>query len=287
MRAHSWIEQLSNVASDGSYIGAFGYPRNFADKGAPGYDQNHDKWLLPEQGQRISHVDRLCHPGQRDRQQSPNWPRLKSIRNATVAMRYAEGGHVTIPNGGLDLVGKPELGGTVFVFGTSQPRTDTEELLLDVLQWTQDGQGGDKRGRLLASQNFDDGRCYQLGNAAMSKERMAKTPDPAPGQQGGNMALLCETDVLLPKDISIGLYTLYWVWQWPTAPNKDQRIPNGEDEYYVSCIDIDIVDSISLSRGGPALAQQDSMSSAVDNFSNRGSLTTDPLALYKPAPTPV
>lgn len=101
------------------------------------------------------------------------------------------------------------------------------------------------------------------------------------------MALLCETDVLLPKDLLIGLYTLYWVWQWPTAPNEDQRIPDGKDEYYVSCIDIDIVESLSLPRGGMTLAQQDSMSSAVDNFSNRGALTTDPLALYKPVPTPV
>jgi hypothetical protein len=37
-------------------------------------------------------------------------------------MRYAKNSHVTLLSGGTDLVGKPEKGGTVFVFGTKQPR---------------------------------------------------------------------------------------------------------------------------------------------------------------------
>ncbi|KAF3028725.1 hypothetical protein E8E12_000225 [Didymella heteroderae] len=195
-------------------------------------------------------------------------------------MRYAENGHVTIPGGGANLLGKPQQGGTVFVFGTGQPVTD--ELLLDVLQWTRDGLGGDRRGQLLAAQNFDDGRCYQLGNgAALANLRLEKTPNKIPGQSDGYAELLCETDVRLPDNVQPGKpYTLYWVWQWPTAPGEDPEQKLGRDEYYTSCIDVDIVTSVSPQQAEISLIQQDPMPSAVESFASRGALTADPLALY-------
>ena len=279
-QAHSWIEQLSNVAPDGSYTSSFGYPRGFVDKGITGYVQGSNTWVLPQHDAWISREDLLCHPFQRVPHQSLNWPRLKSVPGATVAMRYAENGHVTMPGGGKDKWGKPRLGGTVFVFGTSQP--STQELLLNVLQWTRDGQGGDKRGRLLSAQNFDDERCYQPGNGmVLSGERLAKTPNPHPGQPGTQTDLLCETDVQLPLDVPTEEpYTLYWIWQWPTAPGKDEGAPKGKDEYYTSCIDVDMVKHISSIQESATLMQQGSVASAVQGFSNRGAITTDPLALY-------
>lgn len=280
--AHSWIEQLSNVAPDGTYMSAFGYPRGFVDKGVANFDQNSNMWQLPpaERVPWISKADLVCHPAQRVPLQSPNFPRLVSRPGTTVAMRYAEGGHATLPNGGPKLFGKPKLGGTVFVFGTDQPRE--EERLLDVLQWTHDGQGGDRRGRLLTSQNFDDGRCYELGNKSpLATSRMEQTPNAALGQLDSTVDLLCETDVKLPLDAPPGqFYTLYWVWQWPTAPGVDPNQLRGRDEYYTSCVDVDIANSIPSAQKTFTLAQQGSMSSAVRDFVSRGALTTNPLAPY-------
>ena len=120
-----------------------------------------------------------------------------------------------------------EKGGTVFVFGTQRPLQD--EVLLDVLQWTRDGLGGDQRGRLLASQNFDDGRCYQLGNGAtLANFRKEQTPNALPGQPGSEHQLLRETDDRVPGNMQVGKpYTMYWVWQWPNAPGQDPNLPRS------------------------------------------------------------
>jgi hypothetical protein len=277
--SHSWVEQLSNIASDGSYY-RFGYPRGFVDKGLDAnFDQNTNMWLLPPAGQNpnlINSSNLLCHPSQRTPIQSPTFPRLQATAGGTVAMRYAENGHVTTPGGGKDLVGKPAKGGTVFVFGTQQPHT--EEKIFDVLRWTRDGSGGDQRGLLLAAQNFDDERCYQLrSDVALVAVRKAQTPNPIAGQPGSEHELLCETDVKLPEDAQVGApYTLYWVWQWPTAPRINYQ---GNDEYYTSCADVDIVRSMQSDHNDPRLKQQDPMPTAVTGFQSRGALTLDPLAL--------
>ena len=138
--AHSWVEQLANIASNGSYVASFGYPRGFADKQiGSSFNQEANKWLLPPDAIFINETDLLCHPSQRVPNQAGSFSRLQTSPDSVIAMRYAENGHVTIPGGGIDLVGKPEKGGTVFVFGTKQPRSD--ETLQNVLHWTRDGNG--------------------------------------------------------------------------------------------------------------------------------------------------
>lgn len=285
--AHSWIEQLSNVAPNGAYISGYGYPRGFVDKGISHFDQASNVWLSPPLEQQppfISQHNFLCHPAQRTAHQTPDYPRLQSVAGGMLAMRYAEGGHATIIGGGVGLSGKPEQGGTVFVFGTSRP--SAEEALTDVLQWNRDGTGGDRRGRLLTAQNFDDGRCYQLRKESpLANARKAQVPNPVAGQPGSDNELLCETDVRLPIDAELGKpYTLYWVWQWPTAPHIDLAYPDkedaGKDEYYTSCMDVDIVRSIPAEQTNRVLLQQDSVPSAVSDFAHRSALTTDPLALH-------
>jgi hypothetical protein len=272
---HTWIEQLTNVAPDGKYVAGYGYARRFTDR-FPGFDQEANKWLLPQVGEFVKATDLLCHPSQRSAVQSPNLPRLQSSPGNMVAMRYLENGHATITGGGTNLTGKPALGGTTFVFGTHNPRQ--EETLLDVLAWTRDGSGGDKRGRLLTAQNYDDGRCYQLGNsAALANIRAQQNPNSVVGQPGSRHELACETDVRLPRDTVVGkLYTLYWVWQWPTARSSDRP----KDEYYTSCIDIDMVVSVKSKDSENPSQQQDPMRSAVPDFLSRGALTQDPLALF-------
>lgn len=278
--AHSWIEQLSNVGSDGAYLSEYGYPRAFVDKGVAGFDQTANKWQLPPPGQRLLKTnDLLCHPEQRNPHQLPSFPRLKSVSGGTVAMRYAEGGHVTMDGGGVGLYGKPKQGGTAFVFGTSQP--SSEQAMTAVLEWTRDGTGGDHRGQLLASQNFDDGRCYENNDTPLANLRRSQISASLSGKAGSQKELLCETDVQLPPDLEPGKpYTLYWVWQWPTAPGKDPNDLEGKDEYYTSCIDVDIVRDIPVAQPVRTLAQQDAVTSAVSDFTRRNALTTDPLALH-------
>lgn len=281
--AHSWVEQLANIAPNGSFVAEYGYPRGFVDKGAPNFDQNADNWMMPplqRQPHFINRDDHLCHPSQRVAYQTTNYPRLQTIPGGMIAMRYAENGHATIPEGGRNLMGKPERAGTVFVFGTQQPRQD--ETLFEVLQWTRDGSGGDGRGHLLSSQNFDDGRCYQLGNGAIAaNSRKERTPNPLLEQPGSEHELLCESDVMIPDNVPFKKpYTVYWVWQWPTAPGRDPNDPSGKDEYYTSCIDVDVVQSLRLEKIEYPLVQQDPMPTAVSDFRSRSALTTDPLAIY-------
>ena len=42
--------------------------------------------------------------------------------------------------------------------------------------------GGDGRGSLLAAQNFNDGRCYQINSRNISIARQQEFPNPVQGQ---------------------------------------------------------------------------------------------------------
>ena len=85
-------------------------------------------------------------------------------------------------------------------------------MLVDVLQWTSDGTGGDQRGKLLTAQNFNNNRCYQINNGSISTTRQNQFPNPIPGQPGSIYKQWCETDLLVPTDLQIdSMYTIYWV----------------------------------------------------------------------------
>jgi hypothetical protein len=95
--------------------------------------------------------------------------------------------------------------------------------------------------------------------------------------------MYCETDVKLPDTIEQAKpYTLYWVWQWPTLPGKSDSLPNGKDEYYSICIDVDVPypdvamaaqDASQLAKF--AMLQQDAVSTAVSNWASRTALFSD------------
>lgn len=106
--------------------------------------------------------------------------------------------------------------------------------------WNKEGTGGDKRGVLLATRNFDDGRCYQVNGDSISKQRQSEFPHTADQLMGVN--LWCQSDIALPSNAPSGKpYTLYWVWDWPTLPGVDPNLPKGKQEIYTTCIDVDVV----------------------------------------------
>ena len=283
-RGHTWIEQIRNINDKGEYVGQYGYSRGMVSKTDPGFDGFSMNWELPARQQKlfIDETTPLCHTAQRKQvQSSDKYPRLQATPGGYIAMRYQENGHVTLPQ---NQRGKPKKAGTVFVYGTTEPQED--EKLLNVLQWTKDGQGGNKKGALITMNDFDDGRCYEMKPDASTvrDERIKEFPNFAMGQvvQGkpGNYPLACETDVQLPQTATLGKpYTFYWVWQWNTAPNVDPGLPKGKDEYYTTCIDVDVtspdVAMAAVTDQKYAVGQQDAMSTAVSDFKQRTALMTD------------
>lgn len=282
---HTWIEQLRNVDAKGNYVGEYGYPRGMISKTDQGYNGDAMNWLLPVQPKVfIDETSPLCHTSQTKQEQSSDkYPRLQAVAGGFVAMRYMENGHVTLVDPATGL-GKPEKGGTVFVYGTTEPKED--EKLVDVLRWTQDGAGGDKRGVLLATNDFDDGRCYEVNETPVSQDRRVTDPNFAMGQVAdgpGNYPLFCETNVQVPDTAPQGKpYTFYWVWQWNTAPNVDPGLPDGKDQYYTTCMDVDVTsaDTALTTEAEPKFAlgpQQDAMANAVSDFASRTAIMTDAL----------
>ena len=280
MAGHTWIEQFSLISANGSYTSTYGYPRNYVSRTDPAF--NSLDYLIPQLStgrSRINGSDLLCHPSQRTAIQSPAYPRLRVAPGRGVAMKYLENGHVTLPQNQL---GKPPSGGPAFVFGTLSPRTD--EKLGDVLAWTADGKGGDGRGVLLGAGNFDDGRCHQLNNGAISQARQKQFPDRVPGQPDSSVEQWCETDVVLPGADSVlmkpgAALTVYWVWAWTTAPGVDPGLPAGKDEYYSTCSDFDVVADVPDAPINGQLGQQDPQTAAAPDWKSRTAITSVPAPL--------
>lgn len=254
--SHSWVEQLQRVATNGTMLSTVGYQRAFVGRGDPGFkgDISDDLRQLPPNGRTggaaILASDYLCSPQQQKvGTYSSKYPMLTSAAGDYVAMRYEENGHVTIP---ATQANKPKNRGTVFIYGTDAAR-DNDTLLAIHGVWTADGSGGDKRGRLLATRNFDDQQCYQINDGAISMARQSEFKKVAENPQG--MDLWCQNDVQLPSDLAANsLYTMYWVWDWPTLSKNDSMpgdagVTVTTPEIYTSCMDLQIVDPCDASLG--------------------------------------
>ena len=231
--AHSWVEQLTVIAPNGTFVGSPGYPRGNALRTSADYSDTSMTYLA---------TDNLCKDTQQKQMQTDKSPRLQASPGAPIALRYQENGHVTLPD---TQKGKPKNRGTVYVYGTTDPKEG--EKLADVHKvWNRDGTGGDKRGVLLSTQNYDDGRCYQVNDGPISKSRQAQFPHPADQLMGAD--LWCQHDLALPANAPSGKpYTLYWVWDWPTARGVDPGLPDGKQEIYTTCMDVDVT------GGGPQM----------------------------------
>lgn len=275
--AHSWIEQINVIGADGNYTGNAGYPRGYVERGSPGFSDTNMTYLLPPDSAgriRVNASDLLCMPTQRQaNSSSANFPSLVAQPGNMVAMKYLENGHVSLPD---NQVGKPGSGGLVYVYATTNPNEN--QTLLDTLSWTTNNTL--PQGRLLAIQNFDDGRCYQINSGPISTARQKEFPDPIQGQPGSVHEQWCETDIEVPEDAEAGSLTVYWVWQWPTLPNMDPGIPDGKDEIYTTCSDFQIVTNSSKAvandNAESTLMVQDPQMQANKNYAVRAANQTFP-----------
>lgn len=212
--AHTWAEQLQVIGVDGTYKGNPGYIRSYTPRSDPDFSDSKNVFLQPPNGDgrtRINAQDLTCAPQQQSVQYADGYPMLQAAPGDYYAIKYLENGHVTQPE---LLPGKPRGGGTVFVFMMSnlQPGTTLE----DILKLSTDG--ALDAGKLIASGNFDDERCYQINpESSISLERQKAFPNAVVGQPGVNAERWCEIDAQIPTDApSSGTLSGIWVWAWPT-----------------------------------------------------------------------
>lgn len=291
--AHTWIEEMQVISPNGTYIGDRGFSRGYVARTDANFDGDANSlWMLPSLDARmpdgtvrnfINSSDLLCHPRQRTPNYSAEYPQLKVYPGSSVAMKYMENGHVTLP---WNQPGKPEAGGTAFVYGTTNP--SPTEMIANVLKWNVAGTGGDGRGFLMTAQNFDDGRCHQINDCVDSAIRQVQYPNMIPDQPTSpGQEQWCETDLHIPSTVRPGELTIYWIWQWPTAPNTQCVVPDGKDEYYTTCADFTVLpagsgtlnaDSEILAENPTAnvLVQENYQTLAVSTWKSRQALTISP-----------
>ncbi|KAL6252743.1 hypothetical protein RBB50_000462 [Rhinocladiella similis] len=241
--AHTWIEQMLVIAPNGTLAGLPGFARGNVLRQPNVSPDEPMVNLIPPNGRANSVLptDLMCKSSQTSQNQTDGSPRLQAVPGSAVALRYQENGHVTLPQ---NQPGKPDNRGTVYVYGTTNPSPDDAFLAIHRV-WTPDGKGGDGRGVLLSTQNFDDGQCYQINGSPLSAQRQVTYAHPAEQLMGRD--LWCQTDIQIPSTAPTGKpYTLYWVWDWPTLPGGDPNLPNGKQEIYTTCMDVDIVDDIGI-----------------------------------------
>ncbi|KAL8673044.1 MAG: hypothetical protein Q9168_002506 [Polycauliona sp. 1 TL-2023] len=269
--AHSWIEELDVIAQNGTFVGAPGYPRAFA-KRAAGVDPDKAMvHLLPPNGRptgnKILDSDPMCMQSQQQPKQSDGSPMLNAAAGDMVALRYQENGHVTLPQ---NQPGKPPNRGTIYIYGTTDPKPDEKFLSVHKV-WNADGTGGDKRGKLLTTQPFDDGQCYQMNGGQISAQRQGEFKHKADQLMGQDN--WCQNDFKIPKDAPSGKpYTVYWVWDWDTAPGTPGQ-PQGIIEKYTTCMDISVSQGQGMSQSKAAdsgaakfAVGQDINSAAIPNY---------------------
>lgn len=256
---HSWVEELTLLSASGVPIGDPGYARGNSQSSSffisnqacadlpsvlrtePSFSDSEMVNLIPPNGRsggpHILDTDKICKDSQSKSIQTDGSPRIKAAAGNTVALRYQENGHVTLPE---HPSGKPKNRGTVYIYGTTDPQPhDTLSAIHKV--WDVTGNGGDRRGKLLVTQDFDDGRCYQINNGVISKERQIQYPHVPDKLMGAD--LWCQNNITVPQEAALSkVYTLYWVWDWPTASGTP-GVPTEKPEIYTTCMDIDIVDS--------------------------------------------
>lgn len=207
--AHSWVEAAYRIAPNGTMVGDVGYPRGWVARTStnPIWKDAIPQWLLPISGQSAYAGDEVLN--KYPFEANPKFPMLQASAGDHIALQHLENGHTTLPQ---NQPMKPHNRGTIYFYGTTEPKA--EEKLFDVhLVWNREGTGGDKRGKLLATRNYDDGQCYQPNDGALSVQRANELADDGAVH---STELRCQSDIKLPDDLKEGsVYTIYWYWDWP------------------------------------------------------------------------
>lgn len=258
--AHSWVEKLLLIASNGTFVGTPGYPRGFVPRTSPAFSDFVSENQIPPDGRptgtEILPTDPMCRTSQSIGNQTTGNPALVAAPGDNIALIYEENGHVTLLDRSPT---KPVGSGTVFVYGTKQPSNDDTYLGIHRV-WNEAGTGGDKRGKLLATRPFDDGQCYQNNTSPLAESRRATL-----GTLGNDLP--CQNDVQLPEDAGTsGSYTLYWVWEWPTLDNTTGKLITNQS--YTTCMDI-VMTAKKLASAGDFNSKQ-----IVDSRAIQGQLST-------------
>ena len=284
--AHSWPERTVRLAPNGTMIGAPGFDRAHFERGT---GPQEDYLVPPNGGAKVFTPDlKLVKESQRrltDSSYSQQFPKLKAAPGDFVAIQYAENGHVTKSDGTNP--NKPINRGTIYLYGTTENDLSSTSFIDVHLKWTADGKGGNGKGKLLATRNYDDGQCH---------EAEPRGPDGKSFDSDGILsyrkshisnaeALLCQSDVQIPLDAEVGkTYTIIWVWDWPDMSAQGVAVPpadyhanqtNSDEPYvtvpesYTGVVDYDIVDPCDDSLGsvkGPTCNKKRSVSSIVNNI---------------------
>jgi hypothetical protein len=246
VEAHTWLENIYLIGSNGSFVGTPGYPRGYGPRNV-GSPDIANVYLLPPNGgpggNAILPTDLMCKASQTIGTYTDGFPPISAAPSDQIALRHMENGHVTKITGV-----KPSGNGTVFVYGTTQP-ANTDTYLGIHRVWNAEGTGGDKRGKLLATRPLDDGRCFQVNGLPISNARVAQY------KWVGTADNICQTDVQIPADApTSGTYTMYWVWEWPTLDPVTGKVTVNES--YTSCLDITMTAKSTVGKVDFSSSQQ-------------------------------
>lgn len=264
--AHSWPEGTIRLAPNGTMVGTMGYDRAHRDR-----SKGDDSWLIPPNDHRSDGIhadDKLLRPEKRLLDQSSysdQFPMLQVAPGDLVAIMYTENGHVTKADSTNPT--KPVNRGTIYLYGTTHSDLSDTNLMDVHLKWTADGKGGDRKGKLLATRNFDDGQCHEAVPDTGDGEGISgyRQQHISPATNG----LSCQSDLQIPADMAVGqTLTVIWVWDWPSMNVQGVAVPpatypsktppaqgNASEPYaqkpelYTGVLDYKIVDPCDESLG--------------------------------------
>lgn len=93
--AHTWLEALRSIGSNGAFTGETGYPRGFVARTDPAFSDNAATYRITAKDASTP----LCHPAQQvaNGYANPQFPRLNASAGSFVALTYQENGHVSAP----------------------------------------------------------------------------------------------------------------------------------------------------------------------------------------------
>lgn len=220
--AHTWLESLRSIGSNGAFTAAPGFPRGFVSRQDPSFSDDALTYRITTKDAATP----LCHPNQQiaNGYTDPQYPRLKASAGSRIALTYQENGHVSAPQ---VPEGRPYRSGNVYVYASTSLRDEDFGGVFG--NWSADGSL--ESGRLLATHFYDDRRCFQNQGSGGTPINAARKAAAA-----GLESVDCQTDIQLPQDIQSDKLMIYWAWDWTLWPNTDKSAV----EVYTACAEIDI-----------------------------------------------
>ena len=154
-----------------------------------------------------------------------------------ITLRYQENGHITLP----DITPGKMKSGEVYVYGTFAAQSSHTLRQIHHV-WPLTDFVDSESGFLLTQSPFDDGRCYQINNGSISRQRQAMFPHPPDPPEGENV--WCGTNLTIPSAVfpcsaqhgQVGqdlVLSLYWVWEWPGTATHATA-----EQFYTTCLDV-------------------------------------------------